>query len=292
MEAIEQNNVMISARRAMDGWTIVRSATYITTSWDDGHPLDLRVAALLSKYGIGGTFYVPATAERETMSASQLRELARAFEIGAHTLHHVDLTRTTDQIAWHEIADSKSFIENNTGVPCACFCPPIGHYGTRHLHMIRRADYLGVRTTEFPSLDFPRSEAGLVVMPTSVQAFPHRFSAFARNAVKRRAMANLWRYVVYGCGVEWHTQGVLLLCRAIARGGVFHLWGHSWELRDFDQWERLTELLRFMSSFADLAPSVTNGQLCRVCAPSFTVFEGASQAAKTAKTTKITAAGG
>ena len=29
---------------------------YITTSWDDGHPLDFRVAELLAKYGLPGTF--------------------------------------------------------------------------------------------------------------------------------------------------------------------------------------------------------------------------------------------
>ena len=101
---------------------------YMTTSWDDGHPLDLRVAALLSKYGLAGTFYVPAMTERETMSAAQLRELVPDFEIGAHTIHHVDLTRVADERAWHEIVDSKSWVEDNTGIPCTCFCPPIGGY--------------------------------------------------------------------------------------------------------------------------------------------------------------------
>lgn len=261
---------------------IVKPTTYITTSWDDGHPLDLRVAALLSKYGIAGTFYVPAATERETMSVAQLRELAAAFEIGAHTLHHIDLTRATDQIARQEIADSKAWVEDNTGVPCACFCPPIGGYKSRHLHMIRRAGYLAVRSAEFLSLDLPRPQAGLLLMPTTVQAFPHRLSAFARNAIKRRAVTNLWRYIVYGCAAEWPTLAELLLCHAITRGGVFHLWGHSWELQDFGQWQRLTDLLHFMGGLARLAPAVTNGQLCRMSAPSFTVLEGAAQAAKTA----------
>ena len=41
----------------------MKPSTCITTSWDDGHPLDLRVAELLAKYGLQGTFYVPMTAE-------------------------------------------------------------------------------------------------------------------------------------------------------------------------------------------------------------------------------------
>jgi len=52
----------------------MKSPTYITTSWDDGHPMDLRVAALLAKYGIAGTFYVPASTELGAVSAAQLRE--------------------------------------------------------------------------------------------------------------------------------------------------------------------------------------------------------------------------
>ena len=253
---------------------------YMTTSWDDGHPLDERVAALLSRHGLSGTFYVPAATERETMSLARLRELSSAFEIGAHTLHHVDLTRVPDETAWQEIVDSRSWIEDSTGISCACFCPPIGGYRSRHVHMVRRAGYLGLRSAEFLSLDFPRWQAGLLQMPTTVQAFPHRFSAFARNAIKRRALANLWRYVVHGCPAEWPALAESLLREVVGRGGVFHLWGHSWELEEFGQWQRLESVFRFMSGLARLAPCVTNGQLCRLSTPSIVVRDHTARAAK------------
>ena len=32
--------------------------TIVTTSWDDGNKLDLKLAALLDKYGLVGTFYI------------------------------------------------------------------------------------------------------------------------------------------------------------------------------------------------------------------------------------------
>ncbi|MGO4714311.1 polysaccharide deacetylase family protein [Bradyrhizobium sp. 2TAF24] len=243
------------------------SPVYMTTSWDDGHPADLRVAALLTKYGIAGTFYVPEATDRDTLSAVQLRELASAFEIGAHTLHHVDLTRVANDIAWQEIVGSKSWVEDHTGVPCVCFCPPIGHYAGVHIQMVRRAGYLGLRTTEFLSLDVPRPQAGLLLMPTTVQAFPHGLVSFTRNAVKRFALAQLWRYVVHGCPAEWPTLAELLLHDAVVHGGVFHLWGHSWEIQDLRQWQRLDDVLRFMGSLAYRIPAVTNGQLCRLFAP-------------------------
>jgi hypothetical protein len=237
--------------------------TYITTSWDDGHPLDLHVAELLAKHGIRGTFYVPKSAEHGTMTVAQVRELGHAFELGAHTLHHVVLTSATEQQAWQEIAGSKSWIEDNTGSPCPLFCPPKGRYAGQHLKMIRRAGYLGLRSTELVSLDFPRRQAGLLVMPTTLQAYPHPLLAFAKNAIKRAAFGSFWRFVVHGRSTDWPALALPLLQRSLKCGGVFHLWGHSWELQQTDQWQRLDEVLRFMSWLVNQAPSLTNGQICR-----------------------------
>src|SRR5438270_8057291 len=104
----------------------MQRAAYITTSWDDGHPLDFRVAELLAKYGLRGTFYVPRTAETPTMNAIQLRELSCSFEVGAHTLHHIDLTGVSEQYAGQEIRACKAWLEDCTGQACSMFCPPKG----------------------------------------------------------------------------------------------------------------------------------------------------------------------
>jgi hypothetical protein len=241
----------------------MKLATYITTSWDDGHPLDFRVAELLTKYGLRGTFYIPRTAENGTMTAAQIRELSLAFEIGAHTLHHAVLTRATEQQAWQEIVGSKSWLEDNTGLRCPMFCPPKGKYSDRHLEMIRKAGYLGLRSVELVSLDFPRPKAGLMLMPTTIQAHQHGRLAFARNAIKRMAFGNLWRFVAHGRSTDWLALTRSLLRQALECGGVFHLWGHSWQLQKTGQWQRLDEALRFMSGFASQAPVLTNGQVCR-----------------------------
>jgi peptidoglycan-N-acetylglucosamine deacetylase len=242
----------------------MKPAVFITTSWDDGHPLDLRVADLLTRYGIAGTFYVPKTAPRGTMVAAEVRQLSLGFELGAHTLHHVVLTDATEQEAWQEISGSKCWLEDNTGSPSALFCPPKGRYARRHLDMIRRAGFLGFRSAELVSLDFPRRQADLLVMPTTLQAYPHRVTAFAKNAIKRRAFGNLWRLVVHGHSIRWPELVQSLLLHALDHGGVFHLWGHSWELQESDQWHRLDEALRFMSWFVPQAAPLTNGEICQL----------------------------
>jgi peptidoglycan-N-acetylglucosamine deacetylase len=241
----------------------LRRTTYVTTSWDDGHPLDFKVAELLHKYRLRGTFYVPTTAENETMTATEVRQLSREFEIGAHTLHHAVLTKATDERARREIVDSKSWVENIAGAPCLMFCPPQGQYWSRHLKMVWQAGYIGLRSVEMGSLDVPRPEAGGLLMPTSLQAHPHGAGVFVANALKRAAFANLWRFVARGRSSEWPQLARSYFREALNRGGVFHLWGHSWELQATDQWRRLDDVLRFLGEFAGEAHFLTNGQLCQ-----------------------------
>jgi peptidoglycan/xylan/chitin deacetylase (PgdA/CDA1 family) len=235
--------------------------TYITTSWDDGNPSDLRIAELLIKHGLRGTFYVPMTAETGTMTAAQLRELSSAFEIGAHTVRHVVLTRMTNERAWQEISGSRFWLEDTIGRTCPMFCPPTGAFSRQHIEMVRRAGFTGLRTVELGSIDLPRERAGLALMPTTVQAYPHGLVAFARNAAKRMAFANLWRLVACGRTTDWPELARRLLHRALEGGGVFHLWGHSWELVEAEQWKRLDKVLQVMRETIANAPPLENGQV-------------------------------
>lgn len=240
----------------------MKPRTYITTSWDDGHPLDLRLADLLRRYALPATFYVPRSAPTPTLSPAQIRELSRDFELAAHTLNHVELTRADETQARQEIRSSKAWIEDLTGRPCTMFCPPLGRFTRRHLGFMRQAGYTGLRTVEFLSLDLPRLRDGLWEMPTTLQAYPHRLPSYARNLLRRRAFGSLWLYITRGQGADWPDLASFLLQRALQRGGVFHLWGHSWELQDPAQWQRLEEVLKLLHQLAHSASPRTNGQLC------------------------------
>jgi hypothetical protein len=244
----------------------VSQAPFITTSWDDGHPLDLRLAELLAKYGLPGTFYVPRTAETTTMSPSELRSLGSTFEIGAHTLHHVNLSGTSQDQARLEVTESKAWVEEVVGAPCRMFCPPKGKFSRRHLEMIREAGYVGMRTVELLSLDVPRVSDGLRVMPTTVQAHPFSRLGYGRNVIRRCACRNLWTLLTHNLSKDWMTLARSLLRRVLERGGVFHLWGHSWELEQTGQWQHLDEVLRLLSDHMDRAAAFTNGQLCEAVA--------------------------
>jgi hypothetical protein len=238
--------------------------TYITTSWDDGHPADLRVAEMLARHRLRGTFYVPRSIESGVMTASQLRELARGFEIGAHTLNHVFLDTVDASRARDEIIGSRKWVQEATGQPCPMFCPPAGRYNRTHLPMFREAGFTGFRTVEFLSLDMPRPRHDLLEMPTTLHAYPQPLSRYARNMTRRLALGNWWRFVVHGHSREWAILARRLLKHAIRVGGVFHLWGHSWELEETQQWTRLEEVFKLFAEVQSQAACLTNGQVCGI----------------------------
>src|SRR5450631_3068635 len=69
---------------------VTEMATIFTCSTDDGHPSDLKMAELLKKHNLNGTFFIPIKNKegRDVMSPLQIREIGRLFEIGSHTHDH------------------------------------------------------------------------------------------------------------------------------------------------------------------------------------------------------------
>ena len=235
----------------------------MTTSWDDGHPLDFRVADLLESNGLRGTFYVPESASTGTMPAADVRRLSGRFEVGAHTIRHTFLDTADDVTAEREIVDSKAWVQDVTGRPCELFCPPAGKFAARDLRLIREAGYVGLRSVELLSTDWPRRTDGLLLMPTTLHAFPHGPATYLKNAIKRRSARNLWHFVKHGGASDWRHRAERMLDGVATHGGVFHLWGHSWELEQTGQWDRLTRVLEVMGRFTDRLPCLTNGEVCR-----------------------------
>jgi peptidoglycan/xylan/chitin deacetylase (PgdA/CDA1 family) len=229
--------------------------------------LDFRVAELLAKHGLTGTFYVPKTARRGTIEPSEIRELAGAFEVGAHTMHHVDLSTVDDDSARREILESRAWLEDITGKPCAMFCFPRGKFRRQHLPFVEEAGYTAARTVELLSLAPPARQNGTLLMPTTVQVYPHAFGRTARNLVRRVAYRQLWTLLSTSRAPDWGHLSETLCARAARDGGVFHLWGHSWEVEKFQQWNQLDEALALMSRYKDAVRVLTNSEVCEHSRP-------------------------
>ena len=221
----------------------------VTTSWDDGHPCDLRLAAALAERSLPATFYVPLAGEdgKPVLRAEALRPLlGQGFEIGAHTMSHRILPGLPDKELSREVRGSKQTLEEQLGVEVRMFCYPPGRYDRKVVDYVQQSGFEGARTTRMlaHTLRFSRFE-----MPTSLQAYPHPPVYYLKNLGKCRDLAGIRRYVKeYLLCKSWVEVGKKLFNEVLRRGGIWHLYGHSWELEEFELWGELEEMLDYVAN--------------------------------------------
>ena len=226
----------------------------VTTSWDDGHVLDLKLADLLSKYGIKGTFYI-SPKDREFSSSDllnkeQIKTLSHDFEIGAHTITHPLLSKINEDTAKREILDSKEYLERITNKKVTSFCFPSGDYDQTHKDIVKEAGFSLSRTTERFKTDIGVDHFAL---PTTIHAYRHWSDAF--SILKEVGLSQFIKAYL-----NWDELAIISFNKAKETGGVFHLWGHSWEIEKNNDWERLERVLSYISNRPEVG-YITNAEM-------------------------------
>jgi peptidoglycan-N-acetylglucosamine deacetylase len=238
-------------------------AIMLTTSWDDGHKDDIRLARMLKMHGLKGTFYISPRdhefAQQDLLTSQEVKNISRDFEIGAHTLTHPRLLEISEKQAEEEICRSKTILEEITEGKIETFCYPYGVYAKAHVQLVKNAGYRYARTVaryKF-GLDNPY-EAG-----TTVHAYSHGW--FDLWQIASFAKFRLGKALQYA---EWDALACAMFDRVIRDGGIYHLWGHSWEIDEHNDWERLERVFRYISAHPQVK-YVTNGELSTYakCAP-------------------------
>ena len=221
----------------------------ITTSWDDGHPLDFRIAELLSKYGLQGTFYVPQhNGSQQMMNETQIQQLSTKYEIGSHTLNHVWLNDSHRNQWEAEIKGSYEWVKNITGDSPVSFCFPGGVYNSSSLAAVFQNGYQLVRTTELLSTATPFANH---ILPTSLQVYEHSNFTYTRHLVKRAKWKRLAAKLLLTPATSLLKLTDHYLDTIQQEGGCFHLWGHSWEIEKFGLWKKLEDIFKVLSQRKD-----------------------------------------
>jgi len=219
----------------------------VTTSWDDDDRSGLKLAEVLNSKGIPGTFYVPTgrLGEKSALSPADLRMLAGAgFEIGGHTVSHAILTELGPTELTSEITRCKHKLEGMMGRAVETFCYPRGRYNEEVIDVVKRSGYRGARTTEMlaTSATFPAYE-----MPTTVQAYPHSKANYIRNLVRLRRASSLMRSTPDLMRFQsWLQLAKTTFDRTLQNGGIWHLYGHPWEIEKLNLWPDLVEILNYV----------------------------------------------
>jgi peptidoglycan/xylan/chitin deacetylase (PgdA/CDA1 family) len=228
----------------------------LTTSWDDGHRCDVRLARMLKEHGLKATFYVAPEnhefAKEDLLSLPEIRDLSRDFEIGAHSMTHRRLPTISEQEAAREIIESKAVLEQVIGKEIKSFCYPGGAYTKLHVQLVKDTGYRYARTVARYTFKVEDPyEAG-----TSLHVYNHRFGFDLWQTAR---FVKFQPVKVLRC-LEWEALAKAMFDRVIKEGGIYHIWGHSWEIDEHSDWEALENVFRYISANPKVS-YVTNGEL-------------------------------
>jgi len=122
-------------------------------SFDDGHLNNYTTAfPIMKKYGFTGVLYIVANymGADQYMNADQIKEMAAAgWEVGSHTMSHMDLTSLEPERQRHEIVDSREVLQTKLGVPILTFSYPFGRSDNGIIDYTHFAGYLAAMSLGF-----------------------------------------------------------------------------------------------------------------------------------------------
>ena len=119
-------------------------------SFDDGFLDNYQYAyPLLKKYQAKATIYLATQIEGiEKLSIDQIHEMSDSglIEFGAHTQHHVNLLKLSDDEAFAEMQASKQDVEALVG-RCPSFAYPFGRFNAKHQQMAKEIGFKNAVST-------------------------------------------------------------------------------------------------------------------------------------------------
>jgi peptidoglycan/xylan/chitin deacetylase (PgdA/CDA1 family) len=123
----------------------------IALTFDDGFKEHLKIARFLARHDIRATFFIITGLRtfmgRELLSPSEIKEIASlGHEIGSHTVTHIDMTHTPEDIMLKELVESKKFLLELLGYEVNSFAYPYGPHSDTAARLAKQI-YRVVRTT-------------------------------------------------------------------------------------------------------------------------------------------------
>jgi len=226
-----------------------KDSLIVTTSWDDGTITDLKLAELLEKYGIKGTFYVPKFIDNP-LQKKDIVAIDKKFEIGTHTVSQPDLTKVSLSEAKREIETSKTYLEDLLGHSVSMFCYPYGRYNEVIKKLVKDSGFIAARTCDPGGLNLPQDP------------YQWHITLFASNNSPLMALRIWWRFHLWKVSglLDWQSRAKLLFNLALEAGGVYHIYGHSAAFERNNEWDKLARVLRYFSNREGVR-YMTNGEI-------------------------------
>lgn len=227
----------------------------VTTSWDDGAVEDIRLLELLNKYNLRGTFYIPKKIDFQIkpgkkmirISDEKIKKIAQTQEIGGHSLSHVYFEKLSNQEIKEEIIGSKKYLEDLLDKKVLMFCYPGGVYNKKTIEYIKDAGFFGARTSKLFKFNIENPFA----MGTTINCYPFPFRKDSLRAAFQPLLSRGKDISRLGLPLKsffgWKKLAESLFEHTLQNGGIFHLWGHSWEIEKNKMWKDIESIFLYIS---------------------------------------------
>lgn len=207
------------------------------------------------------TMYIPITnPEYKVISSDTIRAVAKDFEIGGHTYNHTRLTQVDQNRMIYELTESKNLLESIVRKEVVSFCYPWGLYNKKAIEKVNKSGYKLARTVKSFCTTLHRP---FEYHPT-IHAFDYNLIAKGKHTIAACDRSLAIQLLLYGnIFKRWDVIAKKSLDHVLENDGIWHLWGHSWEIDRYDNWRLLHEVLEYakVNGRKYGAEFVTNGML-------------------------------
>jgi len=192
----------------------------VTLSFDDGVVTDLPLLEKLNAWNLKATFNLNSgllgsgrhlSGNTTFLQPHDVRTAYAGHEVAIHTVSHPYLDRLDRSAIAREVLDDRRALEDLVGYPVRGMAYPFGTYNDIVIDVLRALGIVYARTTQTATQPFPPEEP-LAFATTCHQYDPNLLTKW-----------NEWYEST------WFPQG----------GGVFFVWGHSYEFHVQNDWPAL-----------------------------------------------------
>lgn len=216
----------------------------VTFSFDDGVCYDKRLVELFNKYHLKCTFNINTGIQNDShvfdrggfpievhrMTPEEMREVYHGHEIAIHSLTHPDLTKCSKEECENEIKQDIQNIKNIFGLKSICSCAyPYGTYNDMVVNVLKDNEISFARAVT-PTKGFDIPDNLLMYHPTEHYRDP--------NILK-----------IIDDFLNQKSDNKQILC----------IWGHSYELEGYNEWDKFELICRAISNRNDVE-YLTNGE--------------------------------
>lgn len=225
----------------------------LTLSYDDEVTQDIRFVEILNKYGIkctfnlnSGTFGIKekvvhykngVEVDHIKISKEQAKTLYVGHEIAAHTVHHLDLGKISDDEVIKEVTEDMNELSEIAGYAVKGMAYPYGTFNNHIDELLKNCGILYSRTVE-DTHEFGIPENFLQWHPTinfGEQRFDELVDRFLDDSDDD-----------------------------INNPKLFYIWGHSYEFDAYNSWDRFEEFCKKISGREDVLYA-TNMEVYNMC---------------------------